>query len=64
MGTRARDPEKHHVTWACDRPRDLQVLWGSCDPAARDPGKGTRDPLGDKPSTRSGDPRYVTRSFI
>ena len=64
MGTRACDPEKHHVTGARDRPHDLQVLWGSHDLAAHDPGKGTCDPLGDKPSTRSGDPRYVTCSFI
>ena len=38
LGIRARDPGKQHVTEARDRPCDLQVLWGSRDPRARDPG--------------------------
>ena len=65
-----------HVTEARDRPRDLQVLWGSRDPGARDPGArdpGARDPGARDPgkktgdlsrdwsATRSGDYRYATR---
>ena len=61
LGIRARDPGKPHVTGARDRPRDLQVLWGSRDPRARDPVKKTGDLLGDWSATRSGDYRYVTR---
>ena len=61
LGIRARDPGKQHVTGTCDQPRDLQVLWGSHDPRARDPVKKTGDPLGDWSATRSGDYRYVTR---
>ena len=61
LGIRARDPGKTHVTGAHDQPRDLQVLWGSRDPRARDPGKKTGDLLRDWSATRSGDYRYVTR---
>ena len=43
LGIRACDPEKQHVTGACDRPCDLQVLWGSRDPRAHDPVKKTGD---------------------
>ena len=43
LGIRARDPGKQHVTGARDQPRDLQVLWGSRDPRARDPVKKTGD---------------------
>ena len=60
LGIRARDPGKQHVIGACDQPRDLQVLWGSCDPQARDPGKKTGDLPRDWSATRSGDYRYVT----
>ena len=45
LGIRACDPEKQHMTEAYDQPRDLQVLWGSRDPRARDPGKKTGDLL-------------------
>ena len=58
---RARDPGKQHVTGTCDRPRDLQVLWGSHDPRAHDPVKKTGDLLGNWSATRSGDYRYVAR---
>ena len=61
LGIRARDPGKQHVTGARDRPRDLQVLWGSRDPRARDPVKKTGDLPRDWSATRSGDYRYVTR---
>ena len=61
LGIGARDPGKQHVTGARDQPRDLQVLWGSRDPRARDPGKKTGDLLRDWSATRSGDYRYVTR---
>ena len=60
LGIRARDPGKQHVTGACDRPRDLQVLWGSHDPRARDPVKKTGDLPRDWSATRSGDYRYGT----
>ena len=59
MGIRARDPGKQHMIGACDRPCDLQVLWGSCDPRACDPVKKTGNLLGDWSATRSGDYRYV-----
>ena len=42
-GIRARDPGKQHVIGTRDQPRDLQVLWGSRDPRARDPVKKTGD---------------------
>ena len=61
LGIRARDPGKQHVIGAHDQPRDLQVLWGSRDPRARDPGKKTGDPVRDWSAIRSGDYRYVTR---
>ena len=61
LGIRARDPGKQHVTGACDRPRDLQVLWGSRDLRARDPVKKTGDLPRDWSATRSGDYRYVAR---
>ena len=61
LGIRARDPGKQHVTGARDRPCDLQVLWGSCDPRARDPVKRSGDLPRDWSATRSGDYRYVTR---
>ena len=51
LGIRARDPGKQHVTRARDRPRDLQVLWGSCDLRARDPVKKTGDLLKDWSAT-------------
>ena len=50
-----------HVTGARDRPRDLQVLWGSCDPRARDPVKKTGDLPRDGSATQSGNYRYVMR---
>ena len=61
LGIRARDPGKQHMTGAHDQPCDLQVLWGSCDPRARDPVKKTGDPTRDLSATRSGDYRYVMR---
>ena len=59
LGIRAHDPGKQHVTGARDRPRDLQVLWGSRDPRTRDPVKKTGDLPRDWSATRSGDYRYV-----
>ena len=47
LGIRAYDPRKQHVIGAHDRPYDLQVLWGSCDPRACDPVKKTGDLLRD-----------------
>ena len=61
LGIRARDPGKQHVTEARDRPRDLQVLWGSRDSRACDPVKKTGDLLRGWSATRSGDYRYVMR---
>ena len=61
LGIRAHDPGKQHVTGACDRPYDLQVLWGSHDPRACDPVKKTGDLPRDWSATRSGNYRYVTR---
>ena len=61
LGTRARDPGKQHVIGARDRPRDLQVLWGSCDPRTCDPVKRAGDLPRDWSATRSGDYRYMTR---
>ena len=61
LGIRAHDPGKQHVTETRDRPRDLQVLWGSRDPGARDPVKETGDLSRDWSATRSGDYRYMTR---
>ena len=61
LGIRAHDPGKQHMIGACDRPHGLQVLWGSRDPQARDPGKKTGDLLRDWSATRSGDYRYVMR---
>ena len=60
LGIRARDSGKQHVVETCDRPRDLQVLWGLHDPRARDPVKKTGDLLRDWSATQSGDYRYVT----
>ena len=51
LGIRARDPGKQHVIGAHDQPRDLQVLWGSRDPRARDPVKKTGDPIRDWSAT-------------
>ena len=51
LGIRAHDPGKQHVIGARDQPRDLQVLWGSCDPKARDPVKKTGDLSGDWSAT-------------
>ena len=51
---RACDPGKQHMIETCDQPHDLQVLWGS-----RDPAKKTGDLLRDWSATRSGDYRYV-----
>ena len=48
------------MTGAHDQPCDLQVLWGSRDPRARDPVKKTGDLLRDWSATQSGDYRYVT----
>ena len=59
LGIRAHDPGKQHVIRAHDLPRDLQVLWGSCDPRARDPVKKTGDLLGDWSTTRLSDHRYM-----
>ena len=59
LGIRARDPGKQHMIGARDQPRDLQVLWGSRDPRACDPGKKTGDLSRDWSATRSGDYRYV-----
>ena len=60
LGIRARDPGKQHVIGARDQPHDLQVLWGSHDPRACDPGKKTGDLSRDWSATRSGDYRYMT----
>ena len=43
LGIRACNPGKQHVIGARDQPRDLQVLWGSYDPRARDPVKKAGD---------------------
>ena len=51
LGIRACDPGKQHMIGARDQPCDLQVLWGSCDPRARDPGKKTGDLLRDWSAT-------------
>ena len=61
LGIRAHDPGRQHMIGAHDRPCDLQVLWGSCDPRACDPVKKTGDLLKDWSATRSGDYRYVMR---
>ena len=60
LGMRARDPGKQHMIGAQDRPRDLQVLWGSRDPRACDPGKKIGDLSRDWSAIRSGDYRYMT----
>ena len=61
LGIRACDPGKQHMIGAHDRPRDLQVLWGSRDLRACDPVKKTGDPLSNWSATRSGDHRYMMR---
>ena len=61
LGIKARDPGKQHMIEGHDPSRDLQVLWGSRDPRARDPGKKTGDLSKDWSATRSGDYGYVTR---
>ena len=60
LGVRACDPRKQHVTGACDQLCDLQVLWGSHDPRAHDPGKKTGNLLRDWSATQLGDYRYMT----
>ena len=52
LGVRARDPGKRHVTEARDRPRDLQVLWGSRDLQVL---WGSRDPRACDPEKKAGD---------
>ena len=59
LGIKACDPGKQHVIEACDPSCDLQVLWGSHDPRAHDPGKKTGDLSKDWSAIRSGDYRYV-----
>ena len=51
LGIGACDPGKQHMMGAHDQPHDLQVLWGSCDPRARDPVKKTGDLLRDWSAT-------------